>query len=91
MKEIKIEYDGEYPNLCRGNMTVFIDGEKWEFPQWPLASTGGIFNEELQDYIPVEGLWKVRYWPEKFPESLKNSVIDAINDQVKHGCCGGCI
>ena len=35
---IKIDYDGEYPNLCSGHLTVYIDDVKYNFPDYCLSS-----------------------------------------------------
>ena len=37
---IKIDYDGEYPNLCRGNLKVTIDDVEYDFGTGRLMSGG---------------------------------------------------
>jgi hypothetical protein len=91
--EIKIEYDGAYPNLCRGHLIVYIDGKKWDFGKYCLNSGGGVHRSEDWDMWSTEGEWEVENWPDGFPadRQLRKSVVDCINEQISHGCCGGCI
>ena len=89
--EIKIKYDGAYPNLCSGNLVVTIDGKEWQLPPYCLSSGGGVWFTEDWDENVDEGEWSISSWPEGFPEKLKTAVEDAVNSQVEHGCCGGCV
>jgi hypothetical protein len=85
-KKIVIDYDGSYPNLCSGTLIVYIDGKRWDFPDYCLRSGGGL-NE---DYDPYIGDWSLSAFPEGFPEILKEEVVEAINSEIPYGCCGGC-
>lgn len=90
---IQVEYDGAFPNLCRGNLAVVIDGQHWEFPSYCLRSGGYVrFDENWREHVGV-GQWSVYSdcWPEDFPESMKESVLEAINKKIPYGCCGGCV
>ena len=31
MKEIKIQYDGKWPNLCSGRLEVWLDNDYYDF------------------------------------------------------------
>jgi hypothetical protein len=86
---IEIRYDGKYPNLCSGNLTVVVNGEEYEFPEHCMASGGSAYING--DAHITSGPWSIHEWPENFPEIYKNYVLLAINEQVKHGCCGGCL
>lgn len=89
--DIKIEYDGEYPNLCRGKLIVTVDGIRWNFPPCCLLSGGGVwFDEEWSEHVE-EGPWSIRDWPVGFPEAQKKAVQDAVNAEIPKGCCGGCV
>jgi hypothetical protein len=89
--EINIEYDGAYPNLCRGNLVVIIDGKKWQFPDYCLSSGGYVtFDENWTERIGC-GPWGVREWPKDFPDNLKSITLTAINGHIPWGCCGGCV
>ena len=90
-KNIRIEYDGEYPNLCSGQLIVYIDEDKWVFPKYCLSSGGSVsFDDDWNEEIS-HGPWCVNEWPNGFPEELKELVTDVINDEIPHGCCGGCV
>jgi hypothetical protein len=89
--EIKVEYDGEYPNLCRGDLIVYVDGKQYIFPDYCLSSGGSIyFDDDYQGHI-TKGKWEVYGWPEDMPDNIKQAVLNAINESIPHGCCGGCI
>lgn len=94
-KEVKIgwrvnveSYDGSYPNLCSGTPIIQVNDKVWIFPSHCLSSNGGLTS----DYEPIEGDWKVAQWPEDFPEDneLRELVVEAVNRDIQHGCCGGC-
>jgi len=76
MLDIKIEYDGDYPNLCRGKLSVTINDTKYEFPEYCMD--------------PGEYTWVISEWPKNFPEELKCAALQAINEYIEPSCCGGC-
>lgn len=88
--DIFIDYNGEYPNLCSGDLKVTIDGKQWVFPNDCMVSGGSVYDNG-NDYVVIEGPWKIDEWPKEFPENLKSGVLDEINETVEWGCCGGCI
>lgn len=88
--QINIEYDGAYPNLCSGNLVVTIDDKRYGFGNC-LCSGGSVtFDEDWQEHV-TQGPWSINEWPGDFPEELKESVLEAINEEIPHGCCGGCV
>jgi hypothetical protein len=87
---MKISYDGAWPSLCSGVLTVFAEGRCWIFPRHALTS-GGCAGVRGEDVYCEQGDWLVSEWPTDFPENLKWDLIDIINSEVPHGCCGGCI
>lgn len=90
---IKIEYDGKYPCLCMGHLKVWIDDKLWEFGKFVLSSGGCVTHDEDWNFEVEEGEWSIPdySWPKDFPEHLKEKVIEKINEEIPHGCCGGCI
>lgn len=84
---IKVKYDGSWPNLCSGHLEVWINGKYWDFGKHVLISGGYITH----NFDTKEGLWRIEEWPEGFPENLKEVTLEAINCEIPHGCCGGCI
>lgn len=88
---IEIRYDGRFPNLCRGNLVVVIDGKVWEFPPYCLCSGGSVwFDKDWTDHVE-DGPWSIDEWPEGFPEEDKEAVVERINEEIPWGCCGGCV
>jgi hypothetical protein len=89
---MRLAYNGSYPNLCSGSLIVWTDdGKEWQFPSYCLKSGGRVwFDKEWNDHTE-HGLWSVKEWPDDFPDSLKSEVLDLINKDISHGCCGGCV
>ena len=92
MADIKIEYDGEYPNLCSGDLTVTVDGVVLKFGN-VLVSGGSVWFTEDWDEMVEDGPWTMDEdaWPKNFPANLVEEVMYRINEEIPHGCCGGCI
>ncbi len=89
--KIKIKYDGKWPNLCSGNLIIVIDGRVWPFPDYCLSSGGEVFRDNNDDFKVTEGKWSISDWPDSFPDELKEPVVEAINEEISWGCCGGCV
>ena len=101
--EIVVKYTGRFPSLCTGRLTVIIDGREWRFSLLSLVQEGYIDYENLpserfEDLEASEilsciheGPWDIKYWPEGFPEDLKEKVLEKINNSIPFGCCGGCL
>ena len=87
-----VSYDGKYPCLCSGTLVVRVGGTEYVFEQYTaLRSGGGVwFDEEWSEHVDV-GPWTVEQWPEEFPKELRAEALIVINDNVPHGCCGGCV
>lgn len=90
-KEIVVYYDGKYPCLCFGHLKVKIGKKVWDFGKSALSSGGAVwFDDDWNEHIEGGG-WSINKWPEDFPEDMKKAVVDAVNEQVEKGCCGGCV
>ena len=80
-----VSYTGEWPNLCSGIMTFKVNGKKYQIKR--LESGGGLDS----DYEPFEGEWKIK--EDRLPEELRpfrKEIEKLANDNIEHGCCGGC-
>ena len=89
--KIEIKYNGCWSNLCSGRLIVIIDGKEWVFPSYCLSSGGGVsFDDEWNDEV-TEVEWTITKYPKDFPEELKQAVENAVNDEIPHGCRGGCV
>lgn len=87
-----VEYSGKWPNLCRGKLTLEINGERRIFPKGILCSCGtAYFDDDWESHI-TEGKWIVE---EKYlPEDLKDfsaKIEECVSNNVPYGCCGGCL
>jgi hypothetical protein len=89
--EIHVKYDGAYPNLCAGSLQVTIGKKVWNFPKYCMQSGGNVGFTKERDEIVTCGDWSITEFPEGFPEKYESAVVDAVNEQVQHGCCGGCV
>lgn len=80
-----ISYTGKYPNLCRGTLTLEIDGKQYKF--------GG--NSDFEEFwrpsgeYPSEWEINVNKIPSQFKE-LAFEIDTVFNENVEWGCCGGC-
>lgn len=87
-----VSYDGKWPCLCGGKLTLKVDGVEQTF-EYCLCS-GGICMCGLNDddSVVTEGDWTLT--KDKFSgfsdEELK-VIAKLVNDNVPHGCCGGCL
>ena len=101
-----VEYTGEYPNLCRGILTLIIDKEivnfghnyrsNWEtdgnYDSFWISGGGCGFNDNYTRSYTKEGEWviDVAKLPEKY-QKYAREIDEVFNDNVEWGCCGGCI
>lgn len=92
--EVKfISYDGEPPTLCSGSLTIEIAGVQFRLPEHTFESGGSVtFDDEWEETI-TEGPWKFDEYAE-IPEELepfREKILEVMNENVEHGCCGGCV
>lgn len=91
-----ISYTGKYPNLCSGVLTLKIDDKIVRFgyeedyePFWESGGRCGF--DGVRSYI-YDGEWVIdEYSDLKEFEPIKDRLIEVFNDNVEHGCCGGCL
>jgi len=86
-----VSFDGKYPCLCAGNLILRINGIERNLGNI-LHSGGSCFYIGDMDYIAGEGDWYIN--EEELPEDLqpyKDEIEKIANENVEHGCCGGCI
>lgn len=88
-----VSYTGRYPNLCRGELLLEIDGKQVLFGLGDHArpifwTSGGYLDDE---YYAHTGEWVIDI--DLLPEEYRkySAEIDRVfNDNVPWGCCGGC-
>jgi hypothetical protein len=93
-----VSYDGKYPNLCSGALkfvAVYDDGTEKEF-LWEkfLISTGGrrknkTFKGEWEVDFPMP-CYRKKYLETGFTPMVMSYLEKLVNENVEHGCCGGC-
>ena len=95
MKQIKIKYDGDFPNLCSGRLEVWLDDEYYDFGEFVLESGGSCYwDSEENEEIVTAGEWTFRSYakpPKNFPKEYLPHVLEKINQEIPWGCCGGCL
>lgn len=84
-----VSYDGDFPNLCSGTLVLRIDGEKVTFPKYCMCSGGSVGFDEHWNGCIDKGYWSVVV-PEQYTD-IKDEIERCVNENVKHGCCGGCL
>ena len=88
MSKIRVEYDGEYPNRCRGTLRIWVDGEQIYKEKFRCYSTG-------RAYLDSEQIPRVNYgrlvWEDA--EDYDDDIREAVKEKLAGYtvCCGGCI
>ena len=95
-----VSYDGCFPNLCTGTLTVRIDGKECRFGQggnmtggrfWYSGGTCN-FGADCSEEIVTQEKWEVS--ESEIPAQYRayaDELKAVINDNVPYGCCGGCL
>ena len=87
-----ISYDGKWPNLCSGVLTIKVNGTLYELEN-VMVSGGCIMGGPHTDWDmrTEQGPWTVDL--EEYPElkPYEKEIAMVVNDNVPYGCCGGCI
>lgn len=84
-------YDGSYPRLCSGKLSIKVDGILYEVEDC-LISQGSIVKDEDGSYGVTHESWFI--WGEMLPDVLLpylDKIEEIVNENVPYGCCGGCI
>lgn len=96
-----VDYTGDYPCLCSGEVTLKIDGQVVKFVDYKCESeesgkpylsltSGGhcYFDDEWNDHV-IDGPWRIDLDP-RYAE-LEDEILEVINSNIPWGCCGGCL
>lgn len=98
MKIKFVSYDGRYPNLCSGKLTLKIDDKEVTFGyhgNYPSfwCSGGRVCADKDWNFTVESGPWEfsdIRDLPD-FLKGHEQELINIFNDNVGWGCCGGCV
>ena len=87
-----VSYDGKWPCLCFGTLIIKVDGKTYSFND-AMISGGYICGGPDTDWDmwSEEGDWKIDLREHPELEPYKEEIEKVVNDNVEHGCCGGCI
>lgn len=86
-----ISYDGRYPNLCSGVLKLQVGKDVYKLDHI-LCSGGSVSFTKDWHEIVTSGKWIV--YKESLPielQGLIEEITECVNDNVTHGCCGGCV
>lgn len=99
MKVEFVSYSGKHPSLCIGLLVVKINGKQVSFGYggdyrtfWESGGCAGV-DDELDEFC-TEGDWILEADRASYTDEiweLMPKLIKVMNDNVEHGCCGGCI
>lgn len=83
-----VSYDGDYPNLCSGELVLRINGKEVSLGRC-LCSGGSVwFDDDWCEHVGC-GPWSVNV-PEEFKQ-YEEEITNVVNENVPWGCCGGCV
>ena len=85
-----ISYDGKWPCLCMGILTIEVNGELKQL-DGVMVSGGQICRNEDWDMWAEQGMWSVDLTDYPELQQHEKEITDLVNENVKYGCCGGCI
>lgn len=96
-----ISYDGSYPNLCSGTLTITLAGETIKFgcgkDYYSFWHSGGCvwFDEGWGDHVE-SGPWEFDDYEDfegtdKITEAEYKEITKLFSENVPEGCCGGCV
>ena len=92
MERLKFKsYNGAYPNLCSGELIMEFDGKVIKFPDYCLNSGGTVSFTYDWDEVVEQGEWTINEFPKGFPKELEEEAERLVNENVRQGCCGGCV
>ena len=98
---IKVEYDGSWPNACRGNLRVIEDNVViFQTKNYSFHSTGSVsFTEDWEEIVTQGSLeWGDDEEYKRFIDFVNNhpdkdyilSEAERVLESI-YVCCGGCV
>lgn len=84
-----VNYDGKYPNLCHGTLTLNVAGEEKELHNVLISGGCARFHDNWYPYIE-SGPWTVSRLPD-WAKPYHDEIEVVVNENVPFGCCGGCL
>ncbi len=100
MKHVQfVSYTGAWPNLCYGILTLIIDGETVTFGpatsvEKPMYDrfwcSGGSCNWATGEVTKRGWCVCVDELPVQY-QAYADEIQQLMDDNIPHGCCGGCL
>ena len=90
MREIEfLGYTGNWPYLCRGRLTLRVDGRGMVVKGHLISGGSAHMDRELN--VKTEyGPWDVKFDDNFFTPQEQAYIKFLVNANVRQGCCGGC-
>ena len=85
-----VSYNGKWPCLCNGTLIIKVDGKSYSFND-AMISGGRICRDDSWDMWSEKGDWEIDLGEHPELEPYKEEITRVVNENVEHGCCGGCI
>lgn len=87
-----VSYDGKWPCLCYGTLIIKVNGKTYSFKE-AMISGGRIMGGPSTDWDmwSEQGDWEINLEEHPELEQYKEEITKVVNENVEHGCCGGCI
>lgn len=89
MANIQVTYDGAYPNLCRGQLTITVDDKVVYRERYCCHSEGSVWFDENWNEHVTDGAIVWSEDVEKFSDEIREAVREELSKY--RGCCGGCV
>lgn len=84
-----VSYDGKYPCLCMGTLVLEIDGKIVNLKGVLMSGGSVTFYNGYMDVEVTKGGWELDL-PDEYLD-FYDDIKKVVNENVPHGCCGGCI
>lgn len=84
-----VSYNGKLPNLCRGTLVIKVNGEEISLENYLISGGRCWFDKGWVDHVET-GDWRINKLPDDL-EQYREEILRVVNENVPHGCCGGCI
>lgn len=75
--------------MCSGTLVLKINGVE-RILEHCLSSGGSVSFDESWRETVIQGKWSVHDLPNDL-KPVREESEDCINENIPHGCCGGCV
>ena len=86
-----VSYDGMYPNLCSGTLTLRVDGKLWSCSRCLISGGECWWDSDIREEVYCHGPWGFIDQGDEFSSEEQLEIVRIVNENVEWGCCGGCL